>query len=69
MEGATAGQQTSGSDDAEDEDDEPLIGTDQSDTAPDEAGDETDDFGFDPTIQQAMEQSDERSHRKRDPEY
>jgi monovalent cation:H+ antiporter-2, CPA2 family len=65
MEGATLGQQSSSSDDATDEDDEGLLGREQPVTADDEA----DDFDLDPTIQQAMEQSDERSHRKRDPEY
>jgi monovalent cation:H+ antiporter-2, CPA2 family len=81
MEGATAGQDSSGGDDLEDEDDEPLIGPDP-DTKPrvpvgqrDEDGDVEDDddsdapLDLDATIQQAMEQSDQQSHRKRDPEY
>jgi CPA2 family monovalent cation:H+ antiporter-2 len=66
MEGATAGQQTSSdNDDAQGGDDEELLGQDE----PVVPADDGDDFELDPTIQQAMEQSDERSHRKRDPEY
>jgi monovalent cation:H+ antiporter-2, CPA2 family len=65
MEGATLGQQSSNSDDVTDDDDERLLGSEQ----PATAEDDSDDFELDPTIQQAMEQSDERSHRKRDPEY
>jgi monovalent cation:H+ antiporter-2, CPA2 family len=65
MEGATVGQQPSGNEDAEDGDDEALLGRDE----PEGETDDADDFELDPTTQQAMEQSDERSHRKRDPEY
>jgi CPA2 family monovalent cation:H+ antiporter-2 len=65
MEGATLGQQSSNSDDVTDDDDERLLGSEQ----PATAEDDSDEFELDPTIQQAMEQSDERSHRKRDPEY
>jgi CPA2 family monovalent cation:H+ antiporter-2 len=66
MEGATAGQQSSSNDnDAQGADDEALLGQDE----PVVPADDADDFELDPTTQQAMEQSDERSHRKRDPEY
>jgi hypothetical protein len=66
MEGATAGQQSSSDDDdAQGGDDEALLGQDEAVVRADDA----DDFELDPTTQQAMEQSDERSHRKRDPEY
>ncbi|HEY2644744.1 MAG TPA: cation:proton antiporter [Galbitalea sp.] len=80
MESATSGQRSSSEDDAEDESDEQLLGSDTpapAVVAADSHGDEDDDSDdydvsdllLDPTIQQAMEQSDQQSHRKRDPEY
>jgi monovalent cation:H+ antiporter-2, CPA2 family len=73
MEGASVGQQSSGSDDANDDDDGPLLDTDQAVPvlADDAEGDDgsDDDLDLDATIQQAMEQSDQQSSRKRDPEY
>jgi CPA2 family monovalent cation:H+ antiporter-2 len=80
MESATSGQRSSSEDDAEDESDEQLLGSDTpapAVVAADSDGDEDDDSDdydvsdllLDPTIQQAMEQSDQQSHRKRDPEY
>jgi CPA2 family monovalent cation:H+ antiporter-2 len=73
MEGAIAGQDSSDSDDVEDEDDTPLIGTEERvPTASDPADlpdDDDDELVLDKTIQQAMEQSDQQSHRRRDPEY
>lgn len=64
MEGAIVGQEPSGVDDAGD-DDEPLLG---SEPVEGRAAEE-DDLDLDATIQQAMEQSDQQSSRKRDPEY
>lgn len=80
MESATSGQRSSSEDDVEDESDEQLLGSDSpepavvpadSDGDADDDGDDYDvgDLLLDPTIQQAMEQSDQQSHRKRDPEY
>jgi CPA2 family monovalent cation:H+ antiporter-2 len=84
MEGADGGQQSSQGDDIEDEDDTPLLGAEQRvSTASDPAdlanADDSDlgdrdtrdlaDLILDPTIQQAMEQSDQQASRKRDPEY
>jgi len=72
MEGATSGQQTLAKDDVEEEDDEPLLGSETPSTVPEipehEDEDETD-LDLDATIQQAMEQSDQQSSRQRDPEY
>jgi len=65
MEGATGGQQSSETSDAPDGDDEALLGHDE----PEVPANDAEEFELDPTVQQAMEQSDERSHRKRDPEY
>jgi monovalent cation:H+ antiporter-2, CPA2 family len=65
MEGATPSQQSPAPDDVGDDDDEPLLGHDEP-VPPTEDEEESD---LDRTIQQAMEQSDERSHRMRDPEY
>jgi CPA2 family monovalent cation:H+ antiporter-2 len=65
MEGATPSRQSSGTDETLDDDDEPLLGHDE----PAASSDDEQDSDLDQTIQQAMEQSDERSHRKRDPEY
>jgi CPA2 family monovalent cation:H+ antiporter-2 len=70
MEGAIGGQQPP-DDSTDDDDDGPLL--DREATVP--VGDDDDhahlddDFDLDPTIQQAMEQSDQQSSRKRDPEY
>jgi monovalent cation:H+ antiporter-2, CPA2 family len=70
MEGATSDQQSSEGEDVEDDDDEPLIGREEPVRTPVDASDlADDDFDLDPTTQQAMEQSDQQSHRKRDPEY
>jgi len=81
MEGATDGRQQEGEENVEDEDDEPLLGTEPkvkvpsnaSDLDDDDTGDDTDvdldDLLSDATIQQAMEQSDQQGHRERDPEY
>lgn len=80
MEGAVGGQQASNADDVEDEDDTPLLGVEERvSTASDPAdlgdddgeamGESADDPDFERTIQQAMEQSDQQSHRVRDPEY
>jgi CPA2 family monovalent cation:H+ antiporter-2 len=65
MEGATPSRQSSATDETLDDDDEPLLGHDE----PAASSDDEQDSDLDQTIQQAMEQSDERSHRKRDPEY
>jgi CPA2 family monovalent cation:H+ antiporter-2 len=70
MEGAIGGQESAGGNDAEDENDEPLLGSE----APAAAATEDDhvedrDLDLDATIQQAMEQSDQQSSRQRDPEY
>jgi len=82
MEGAIAGAQPPGAEDVEEEDDGPLLdrevpvsvgaanGDAENGDADDHADDHDDDeFHLDPTIQQAMEQSDQQSSRKRDPEY
>jgi monovalent cation:H+ antiporter-2, CPA2 family len=77
MEGASSGQQTASEDDVENETDESLLGSDTptpvATAAQAQPGDEgeldLDDLLLDPTIQQAMEQSDQQSQRKRDPEY
>jgi monovalent cation:H+ antiporter-2, CPA2 family len=71
MEGATRGQQPGDADDEDDASDEPLLGSDQPGSTVDdaEAEAEDDDFALDATVQQAMEQSDQQSSRKRDPEY
>ncbi len=69
MEGAIGGQRQP-DDGADDDDDGPLL--DREVPVPVEADDHghpDDDFDLDPTIQQAMEQSDQQSSRKRDPEY
>jgi CPA2 family monovalent cation:H+ antiporter-2 len=76
MESASSGQQTASEDDVENESDESLLGSDTPATVAatesqvDDDGEvDLDDLLLDPTIQQAMEQSDQQSHRKRDPEY
>jgi hypothetical protein len=75
MEGATGNQDSSQNDAVESENDEPLLGSDAPTAASgnsddDDADDEdVQDLLLDPTIQQAMEQSDQQSSRKRDPEY
>jgi monovalent cation:H+ antiporter-2, CPA2 family len=73
MEGAIDGQQSSDGDDVEDGDDSPLLGAEErvrTASDPADLGDEdASDLLLDKTIQQAMEQSDQQSHRKRDPEY
>jgi CPA2 family monovalent cation:H+ antiporter-2 len=82
MEGAIGNQQSSSGDDVEDDSDVPLLGRDEPavpvGSASDDDADEDDadddeghdaDFALDPIIQQAMEQSDQQSSRKRDPEY
>ncbi len=69
MEGAIGGQRQP-DDGADDDDDGPLL--DREVPVPvdaDDHGHADDDFDLDPTIQQAMEQSDQQSSRKRDPEY
>jgi CPA2 family monovalent cation:H+ antiporter-2 len=68
MEGATLGQQPGDANEGNDTSDEPLLGS-ESPTPTDDYGAEDDDFDLDATIQQAMEQSDQQSSRKRDPEY
>ncbi len=72
MEGAIIGQESSSGDDIETEDDAALLGTERDRPAlPSRAAadNEADDPVLDKTIQQAMEQSDQQSQRKRDPEY
>ncbi|MEJ1229937.1 MAG: cation:proton antiporter [Galbitalea sp.] len=72
LEGATADQESSAGDDVESEDDEPLIGHDEPEpvTVDEEPADSEEvELDLDKTIQQAMEQSDQQGHRKRDPEY
>jgi monovalent cation:H+ antiporter-2, CPA2 family len=76
MEGATASQEPADSGDLETEDDGPLLDRERAGQAGDDDheddqphDDHEDDFDLDPTIQQAMEQSDQQSSRKRDPEY
>jgi monovalent cation:H+ antiporter-2, CPA2 family len=79
MEGATGASDEPDDDDVETDDDAQLLGpevkvsaaSDPADLAGDEDDDLTDprDLLLDATIQQAMEQSDQKSHRKRDPEY
>jgi CPA2 family monovalent cation:H+ antiporter-2 len=73
MEGAINGQRSSDGDDVEEDDDSPLLGAEERvSTASDPADlseDDEPDLLLDKTIQQAMEQSDQQSHRKRDPEY
>jgi CPA2 family monovalent cation:H+ antiporter-2 len=70
MEGAIGGQESAGGNDAEGEDDEPLLGSETPTAAStDDDDDEDDDLDLDATIQQAMEQSDQQSSRQRDPEY
>jgi monovalent cation:H+ antiporter-2, CPA2 family len=80
MEGAIEGQQSSAGDDVESDDDSALLGaedrvstaSDPADLAADDDDDadpDLDDLVLDPTVQQAMEQSDQQAHRKRDPEY
>ena len=66
MEGTIGAQESSGGDDVENEDDEPLLG---SETLARDAEESEDERDFDATTQQAMEQSDQQSSRKRDPEY
>ncbi|MDQ1547344.1 MAG: monovalent cation:H+ antiporter-2, family [Actinomycetota bacterium] len=68
MEGAIGGQQSSSGDDVENENDEPLLGSETS-TAAAAASDVDAELDLDATIQQAMEQSDQQSSRQRDPEY
>jgi CPA2 family monovalent cation:H+ antiporter-2 len=68
MEGAIAGQEPADARDVEDEDDESLLGS-ESPSAVDEEAQDDRDLLLDPTIQQAMEQSDQQSSRQRDPEY
>jgi CPA2 family monovalent cation:H+ antiporter-2 len=68
MEGAIDGQLPSDGNDVETEDDEPLLGSDSPAPVAEEDDDERD-LLLDTTIQQAMEQSDQQSSRKRDPEY
>jgi CPA2 family monovalent cation:H+ antiporter-2 len=81
MEGAIVGQESSNGDDSEDESDGPLLDSDSpvpqsppvpvfaSDREPENEDHDDADFDLDATIQQAMEQSDQQSSRKRDPEY
>jgi CPA2 family monovalent cation:H+ antiporter-2 len=81
MEGAIVGQESSNGDDIEDESDGPLLDSDSpvpqsppvpvfaSDREPENEDHDDADFDLDATIQQAMEQSDQQSSRKRDPEY
>jgi CPA2 family monovalent cation:H+ antiporter-2 len=72
LEGATGTSDSAPADDVEEDDDEPLLGRDTPVSVPDDDddGDSDDrDILLDPTIQQAMEQSDQQSSRKRDPEY
>jgi CPA2 family monovalent cation:H+ antiporter-2 len=73
MEGAIDGQVPAEPDTGEDEDDSSLLAPEvpvstASDPADLEADDD-DDLILDATVQQAMEQSDQQAHRKRDPEY
>jgi CPA2 family monovalent cation:H+ antiporter-2 len=67
MEGAVRGTDSSDAVDVESDDDDALLGSDT--PAPAAHDDDEEDFDLDPTIQQAMEQSDQQSSRKRDPEY
>jgi CPA2 family monovalent cation:H+ antiporter-2 len=74
MEGAIDGQQSSDGDDVEDDDDDSqLLGAEERVSTSSDPADLDDedasDLLLDKTIQQAMEQSDQQSHRKRDPEY
>jgi hypothetical protein len=72
MEGAINGQSAGNGDEVETESDEPLLGTETPTTTPQPADadeDDSRDLLLDPIIQQAMEQSDQQSSRKRDPEY
>jgi monovalent cation:H+ antiporter-2, CPA2 family len=70
MEGAIDGQQSDAADDVDTESDEPLLGSEAQPVVHSDSDDEDpDDLLLDPTIQQAMEQSDQQNSRKRDPEY
>jgi CPA2 family monovalent cation:H+ antiporter-2 len=68
MEGAIGGQDSSAGNDVEEENDEPLLGSETPETTPADAAADAD-LDLDATVQQAMEQSDQQSSRQRDPEY
>jgi CPA2 family monovalent cation:H+ antiporter-2 len=68
MEGAIGGQEPSDTDNVETDDDEALLGS-ENPTTPTKEPEDAGEYDLDATIQQAMEQSDQQSSRKRDPEY